>query len=98
MALADFTDLSKTYLGFFILACYIIGAYCSVKIVKYFKKLNFKERPINVLILANEIIYFSIMTFTMVNILIVLIAHETPVQFFSDFGVELQQMVNDYMK
>ena len=98
MALEVFSETSKTNIGLFILVCYIVGAFCSVKSLKHLKTLNLQERPINVLTLTNEIIYFSIMTFTTANILIILIAHQTPVQFFSDFGVELQQMVNDYMK
>ena len=94
MGITNFAETTKTNIGLFILTCYIVGAFCSVKIINYFGKLNFKERPINVLIFANEIIYSSITTFTTANILIILIAHKTPIQFFSDFGVEFEQKVN----
>ena len=91
--LSKLSDISKTVLGLNILTAYAFGLVGKFAIFQHIlKNFQFKERPINVLILLDEIIYLSAMTFTVFNLLIVLLADQTPIQFLETI---LQEPVNE---
>lgn len=72
-------------LGLFILVSYIIGSIGKCLILDHMKGFKIRDRPINVLIFVNEIIYHLLITFTTFNLLIVLLTFQTPVKFLEDF-------------
>ena len=75
------SQFSKTFFGFVLLISYICGTLGKITIFKHIFKFRISERPINILILMDEIIYLTLMTFTTFNLLIVLIAEQTPTYF-----------------
>ena len=91
--LSKLSDFSKTGLGLIILIAFVFGLFGKLAIFQHIlKKFQFKERPINVLILLDETIYLSLMTFTTFNLLIVLLADQTPIQLLETI---LQATVNE---
>ena len=92
--LSRLSDFSKMSFGIMILLSYMIGTIGKMFIYNHIKCFKMGERPINVLILIDEMIYHSIMTFTTYNLLIVLLADQTPCYFFSNYlGIEVNQEV-----
>ena len=80
--LSKLPDISKASLGLIVMTSFIIGLFGKFGILKHIlQKFSFSERPINVLILLDETIYLSTMTFTTFNLLIVLLADQTPIKF-----------------
>ena len=79
--LSSLSTFSKSLFGFVLLISYICGSLGKITIFKHMKNFRLSERPINVLILMDEIIYLALMTFTTFNLLIVLIAKQTPTDF-----------------
>jgi hypothetical protein len=59
------------------------------------KNLNLSERPINVLILLDEIIYVTMMTLMAFNLCVVMIGQQTPLEFLlGNFGTEINESVS----
>jgi hypothetical protein len=79
--LSAFSSPSKAFLGFILLISYICGTLGKMAIFKHMRNFKLSERPINVLILVDEIIYLVLITFTTLNLLIVLLLDQTPAHF-----------------
>ena len=82
--MSDLTGLSifsKKFFGLFLLISYIVGSIGKTAIFKHMRNFRLSERPINVLILVDEIIYLTLITFTTFNLLIVLLVGQTPAHF-----------------
>ena len=91
--LSKLSDSSKTVLGLIILIAFILGLFGKIAIFQHIlKKFQFSERPINALILLDETIYLTCMTFMTFNLLTVLLADQTPIQFIETI---LQLPVNE---
>ena len=85
----------KNILGWIIVFSYLIGLLGKMIIFKQMKNFKISERPINVLILIDELIYLTLITFMALNLGIVLIGQQTPYQFFSTFfGMEIDESVS----
>lgn len=82
------------FLGIFVLVSFIVGSIGKFFIYDHIKGFKIKDRPINVLIIVNETIYHSLITFTTFNLLIVLLADQTPVKFFEEV-FSMQQVVEE---
>jgi hypothetical protein len=79
--LAGLSNFSKTFFGLFLFISYIVGSLGKKAIFEHMRNFRLSERPINVLILVDEIIYFTLITFTTFNLLIVLLVGQTPAHF-----------------
>ena len=85
----------KNILGWIIVFSYLIGLLGKMIIFKQMKNFKISERPINVLILIDELIYLTLITFMALNLGIVLIGQQTPYQVFSTFfGMEIDESVS----
>jgi hypothetical protein len=92
--ITNIDSLTKVFVGIGVLFFYLIGAFGAVKILKYLKKLNFKERPINSLIFLDEITYFLLMSFNAANLLIILLTETSPPAFWKHYlDLELDEKV-----
>ena len=88
----------KYILGGIIVFSYFIGLIGKMIIFKQMKNFKISERPINVLILIDELIYLTLITFMAFNLGIVLIGQQTPFQFFSTFfGIQIDEMVSFFV-
>ncbi len=84
----------KMFFGIAILLCYLIGTIGKIFIYNHIKSFKMSERPINILIFLDEMIYHSLITFTTLNLLIVLLADQTPCNFFYYYlGIKVNQEV-----
>ena len=91
--------VSGEVLGPFCFLCYLFGAFGTVKIIKHLLSTNFDNRPLNILTLIDEVIYFSLMTFASANILIMIWAGMKPIDFFRQFFfVEIDEQVLNIFK
>jgi len=95
-----FSDLSrlsvssKMSFGIIILLSYIIGTIGKIFIYNHIKSFKMRERPINVLIFIDELIYHSLITVSTFNLVIVLLSGQTPSNFIATyFGIEVNQEV-----
>ena len=85
----------KHILGGIIVFSYIIGLTGKMIIFKQMKNFNISERPINILILMDELIYLTLITFMAFNLGIVFLGQQTPYEFFSTFfGMEIDELVS----
>jgi hypothetical protein len=99
-SLKDKYDLSrlsattKMLFGIGILITFIVGSIGKMFIYDHIKRYKLSERPINVLIFIDEVIYHSLITVTTFNLLIVLLANQTPTNFIAThLGIEVNQEV-----
>ena len=85
----------KYILGGIIVFSYLIGLIGKMIIFKQMKNFNISERPINILILMDELIYLTLITFMTFNLGIVFLGQQTPYEFFSTvFGMEIDELVS----
>jgi hypothetical protein len=92
--ITNIDSLTKVFVGIGVLIFYLIGAFGAVKILKYLKKLNFKERPINSLIFLDEMTYLLLMSFDVANLLIILWTETSPPTFLKNYlNIELDEKV-----
>ena len=86
--------------GWIILFSYLFGLFCKIIIYEQMNKSNsiIGERPINVLIIVDEAIYLSLLTFMTFNLVILLVGNQTPFQFFFAYiGVEINELVSKFI-
>ena len=83
------------FFGWIILFSYLIGVLGKMIIFNHMTNFNIKQRPINVLIMVDELIYATTITFMAFNLCIVLIGQQTPYQFFfTYFGIEMDEVIS----
>ena len=85
----------KKLLGFIVAFSFMWGTAGKIFVYNHISKFRISERPINILILLDEVIHHVLITYTALNLLIILLADQSPIEFiFNLFGIFLDEQVN----
>ena len=71
----------KKLLGLIIAFSFMWGTAGKIIIYKHCSKFRISERPINILILLDEVIHHVLITYTTLNLLIILLLDQSPLEF-----------------
>ena len=85
----------KKLLGLIIAFSFMWGTAGKIIIYKHCSKFRISERPINILILLDEVIHHVLITYTTLNLLIILLLDQSPLEFiWNVFGIHLNDEVS----